>query len=159
MAGERRDENIDPDVDLADARQAAETRPREWDLLLAIAAGGVVGAESRYGLGLLVGRHPGAFPLGTLAVNVLGCLLIGALTATLAATDRSPRLARPFLGVGVLGGFTTFSTFAVDTVGLLHAGSVLLAGVYVVSTVVLCALAVWLTHGATAHVARRSTRA
>lgn len=158
MDGKHGDEDVDPDVDLADPRQAGETRPREWDILLAIAAGGVVGAESRYGLGLLVGRHPGAFPLGTLLINVVGCLLIGVLTATLATRDRSPRLARPFLGVGVLGGFTTFSTFAVDTVGLLRTSQAVVALVYVVSTVSLCAAAVWLTHAATWYVARRRVR-
>lgn len=155
MAAEDPHEGIDPDVDLTDPAQAATGRTQEWDLLLAMAAGGVVGAESRYGLGLLVGTHPGPFPLSTLVVNVLGALLIGVLTAVLAAQQHPPRLLRPFLGVGVLGGFTTFSTFAVDGVRLLHTGQPVLALVYVLATVLLCAVAVWLTHRATRSVLRR----
>ncbi len=132
---------LDPDVDLHDARNAAELRPREWNLLLAVAAGGVLGAEGRYGLDVLLPHAAGVFPSATLLINVSGCLLIGVLMAVLGAV-RAPRLARPFLGVGVLGGYTTFSTFAVDVDQLLHAGRVIVALGYLLATATLCMLAV-----------------
>ncbi|APU12492.1 MULTISPECIES: fluoride efflux transporter CrcB [Actinoalloteichus] len=87
----------------------------------AVAAGGALGTLARYGVGLLAEPVGGGLPVGTLGVNVLGCLLIGVLTAVLAAEDRH-RLWRPFLGTGVLGGFTTFSAYAVDVQGLIVAG-------------------------------------
>ncbi|GGP41876.1 fluoride efflux transporter FluC [Saccharothrix coeruleofusca] len=84
------------------------TAPR--GALAAVALGGGLGGLARYGLGLLV---PG--PWGTLLVNVLGCALIGVL---MAFAPRAHPLVRPLLGVGVLGGFTTFSAYAVDAVRL-----------------------------------------
>ncbi|MFP5070030.1 fluoride efflux transporter FluC [Pseudonocardia nantongensis] len=77
-----------------------------------MAAGGVLGAEARYGLGLL---GPAA-PWTTLVVNVTGCLLMGVLMVLVVERFRVHPLVRPALGVGVLGGYTTFSTYAVDVV-------------------------------------------
>ncbi|MGN6608316.1 MAG: fluoride efflux transporter FluC [Jatrophihabitans sp.] len=105
------------------------------DVLAAVAIGGVLGAEARYGLGRVVSA-----PWGTLLINVLGCGLIGALTAVV-ATGRPHRLVRPLLGTGVLGGFTTFSTFAVDTDRLGHGGRALEAVGYLAATVAACLLA------------------
>ncbi|HEX5136062.1 MAG TPA: CrcB family protein [Planctomycetota bacterium] len=89
--------------------------------LLVIAMGGGLGALARYGLaGLVQGRGVG-FPWGTLAVNALGCLLIGALF------DRVTADARAFVVVGFLGGFTTFSAFGHETVELMRGGQLGLA--------------------------------
>jgi len=97
-------------------------------LLLSVGCGGALGALARYGLAGLVHRFYGGFlPVGTLVVNVLGCLLIGAAAALV--EDRglfSPEL-RLFLLVGFLGSFTTFSTFGHETVALLREGSFLAA--------------------------------
>jgi CrcB protein len=82
-----------------------------------IALGGVIGSLSRYGLAKAFPHPAGSFPWATFATNVAGCFLIGILLALL--TPLSHPLLRPFLGTGILGGFTTFSTFAVDTEKLL----------------------------------------
>lgn len=135
---------IDPDVDLHDPAQRAETTPREWDLLAVMAAGGVAGAEARYGLARALPHAAGAFPWATVITNASGCLLIGVLMVVLLDVIRPHRFVRPFLGVGVLGGFTTYSTFAVDTQQLIvrHRPGVAIA--YIAVTFVSCLLAVWL---------------
>jgi fluoride exporter len=131
-----RDQSIDPDVELVDRR------PLEWDIVAAVAIGGVVGAEARYGLGVLAPHSVHQFPWTTVAINVAGCLLIGVLMGVLGNLQNPPRLARPLLGTGVLGGFTTFSTFSVDVDTLAHAGRWGLAAGYLVVTAVLCFVAV-----------------
>ncbi|MBO0852250.1 MAG: fluoride efflux transporter CrcB [Nocardia sp.] len=113
-----------------------------------MAVGGAIGAEARYGLSLLMPTRPGRFPWGTFTENVLGCLVIGVLMVLITEVWAAHRLVRPFLGVGLLGGFTTFSTYAVDTRGLLESGAVVTAFVYLAGTL-LCALLAVLT-GATA---------
>lgn len=105
---------IDPDVDLHAPGQRSELPRAPWTTLGAISAGGVVGALARYGTTTAFPRAPGQFPWAVFAINVSGCLLIGALMAVVAEAGRGHRLLRPFLGVGVLGGFTTFSTYVVD---------------------------------------------
>jgi CrcB protein len=106
--------------------------------LAAIGAGGVLGAEARYGVGQGLPHAADAVPWSTVLINGTGCLLIGALMViVLELTDPHP-LARPFLGVGVLGGYTTFSTFAVDTDRLLHLHCYGRAVAYVVATVAAC---------------------
>jgi CrcB protein len=93
---------------------------------LAVALGGALGSAARHGVNRLVHQQwpTSTFPLGTVVVNLVGCLLIGVL-AGLVATARLPmRLHwREFVFVGVLGGFTTFSTLGLDTVTLLRAGA------------------------------------
>lgn len=134
---------IDPDVDLHDPSQRAETRPRRWDLLVAVAAGGVLGAEARYGIEVVLPHAPAAFPWSTVLINASGCLLIGLLMVLVLELTSPHRLVRPFLGVGVLGGFTTFSTFAVDAERLVREHRPLLALAYVVLNLVLCLVAVY----------------
>lgn len=137
------DEVIDPDVDLRDRAQVAELRPRQWDILAAIAVGGVLGSEARYGLAVAIPSAGTRFPWSTLIINASGCALIGALMVILLQLSRPHRLARPFLGVGILGGYTTFSTFAVDVVRLEMAHRAFTALSYVVLTVLTGTAAVW----------------
>ena len=99
------------------------------------AVGGALGALARWALAEALPHSPAAWPWSTLLVNLLGCLLIGMLLAILLARfPRSPWL-RPFLAVGVLGGFTTYSTFAVDVVRMTGAGRPVLAVAYVLASV------------------------
>lgn len=115
----------------------------ELDLVVAVAVGGSIGATARYGLAEAVSSEPSELPWATLLANVLGSFLIGVLMVALVAWSASPhRLLRPLVGVGVLGGFTTFSTYAVETRVLVDEGSVGLAWLYVVATPVLALVAV-----------------
>jgi CrcB protein len=134
--------SIDPDVDLHDEQQRTELGHHHPLVLGAIALGGVVGAEARYGLTQAMPHRPGSWPWDTLLTNVSGSLLIGVLMAVLASLARPPRLARPFLGVGILGGFTTFSTYAVDLRELLVHGHPVTAAAYLLVTLVAGVLAV-----------------
>ncbi|HEX6995438.1 MAG TPA: fluoride efflux transporter CrcB [Gammaproteobacteria bacterium] len=109
-----------------------------------VALGGALGSMSRYAVGRVVARFAeGAFPWSTLIVNVSGSLLIGVLAA-LAADGRAPLSseARAFLLVGVLGGFTTFSSFSLETLSLVRDGQWVGAAVNVLASVGLCFLAV-----------------
>ncbi|WP_330335102.1 CrcB family protein [Streptomyces sp. NBC_00536] len=134
-------EAIDPDVDLHVPAQRGEPQRR---VLAAVAAGGAVGASARYAVGLLWPTAPGAFPWATLWINAAGCALIGVLMVLISEGGRSAHpLVRPFLGVGVLGGFTTFSTYAVDFARLLDAGAARTALAYAGLTVVAALGAVW----------------
>lgn len=100
---------IDPDVDPTEVAE-----PPHWPVVAAVAVGGVVGALARYGAQRAWPADSGDFPWTVLAINLLGCALIGVLMVLV--TEREPvhRLVRPLLGTGVLGGFTTFSTYSVD---------------------------------------------
>jgi fluoride exporter len=88
-----------------------------------VAAGGVLGALARYGLGVAFPRQPTGFPWATFGVNVSGCALIGVLVVLVTEAFPAHPLLRPFLGTGVLGGYTTFSTYVVDAERLVHAGA------------------------------------
>jgi CrcB protein len=112
-----------------------------------VAVGGAMGSVARYACSLGAARFASAgWPWGTLLVNVLGSFAIGVLAA-LVAVDGRPLLgadARAFLIVGVLGGFTTFSAFSLETFELARAGAVGAAALNVVVSLVLCLVAVWL---------------
>ncbi|WP_436495502.1 fluoride efflux transporter CrcB [Actinokineospora sp. HUAS TT18] len=108
--------------------------------LAAVAVGGAVGALVRYWLVSVVPVKSGGFPLGTLLVNSVGCLLIGVLMVAVTEMRNVHPLVRPFLGVGVLGGFTTFSTYAEEVRALLAPDTLLVGMAYLLGTV-LCALA------------------
>ncbi|WP_374196722.1 CrcB family protein [Streptomyces sp. ISL-96] len=132
---------IDPDVDLHVAAQRAETAGRgKWRVLAALSAGGVLGALARYGATVL---WPGSV-WTVFGVNVVGCALIGVLMVLVSEQGRGHALLRPFLGVGVLGGFTTFSTYAVDVARLLERGDALAAMAYAAGTLAGAMGAVWL---------------
>lgn len=106
-----------------------------------IAFGGALGSVLRYLMGGAVQRatHAG-FPYGTLAVNIVGCLLIGILVQHFMNVEPSSSV-RGFLIVGFCGGFTTFSAFSMETIGLIYSGSYLRASAYVVLSIVLCLIA------------------
>jgi len=102
-----------------------------------VALGGALGALARYGIsGWVYDRLGEAFPWGTFVVNVLGCLLLGLVIRWLQVSPVSPGL-RPFLTIGLLGAFTTFSTFSFETVALLQEGQWLRAGLYAGGSVAL----------------------
>ncbi|NED15831.1 fluoride efflux transporter CrcB [Streptomyces sp. SID9124] len=119
-----------------------------------VALGGALGASARYGAGLLWPTATGTFPWTTLVVNVVGCAVIGVFMVIISEVWAAHRLVRPFFGTGVLGGFTTFSTYAVDIerlvshdragTGLVYLGVTLLAALAAVWS------AVWLTRRALA---------
>ncbi|MEI7034465.1 CrcB family protein [Streptomyces pratensis] len=105
-------------------------------VLAAVAAGGALGALARYGALTLRPTAENGFPWTVLGVNAAGCALIGVLMVLTVERARVTRpLVRPFLGVGVLGGFTTFSTYAVDVAGLLERQEVATALTYAAATV------------------------
>ncbi|MFE9256043.1 CrcB family protein [Streptomyces sp. NPDC006879] len=140
-----RAEAIDPDVDLHVPAQRAETGgSARWLLLGACSAGGAIGAAARYGATLWWPSTPGDFPWSVLWVNVTGCALIGVLMVLVSEGGRTAHhLVRPFLGVGVLGGFTTFSTYAVGFSALLDRGEPATALGYAAATLLGALAAVW----------------
>jgi CrcB protein len=111
--------------------------------LFLVMVGGALGSGARYltgrAAGALLGPH---FPFGTLAVNLLGGLLMGVLAGTLARVGGGEPW-RLFLGVGVLGGFTTFSSFSLDVVALIERGAAPLALGYILLSVIGSVLAVF----------------
>lgn len=118
--------------------------------IAAVAAGGAVGAVARYHVTLWAqARWPSAFPTGTLIVNLAGCLLLGVLAGAVGARPSLSPAIRLFVGVGVLGAFTTFSTFGLETLVALERGQFGIALSYVGTSVAvgLAAVAVGLKLG------------
>lgn len=113
--------------------------------VFAIAAGGAGGALLRYwvstGVYLMLGR---GFPYGTLAVNVLGSLLMGVLYILFLERMTVAPEVRASVLVGLLGAFTTFSTFSIETLNLVEQAAYLKAGLNVLLSVLACLIAVWL---------------
>ncbi|MCM3886881.1 CrcB family protein [Frankia sp. R82] len=139
----------DPDVDLHVPAQRWELRRAPAMVLGVIATGGAIGACARYGASLLWPDPAGAFPWTTLSVNTVGCALIGLLMVVITEVPAVHPLTRPFLGTGVLGGFTTFSTYAVDAQRLVdgeHPGHAL---AYLALSMVSALGAVWASVAAT----------
>jgi fluoride exporter len=119
-----------------------------------VAVGGALGSMARYGCSLVVAQWIGeTFPWGTLIINVVGSLVIGFFGALTGPDGRvlvSPDI-RQFVMVGICGGYTTFSSFSLQTLNLVRDGDMLRAGANVVGSVVLCLVGVWLGYaGATA---------
>ncbi|GAA3831789.1 hypothetical protein GCM10022226_61170 [Sphaerisporangium flaviroseum] len=133
-------EPVDPDVEFPGARR--ESRRRRNGVLAVIAAGGAAGTGARYGAGLLWPTTTGSFSWTTLSVNALGCLLIGILLAVLSEARTAPAWMRPFFGTGVLGGFTTFSTYCLDIERLISGGRTGQALGYLAATVLAALVAV-----------------
>ncbi|MGW4526490.1 fluoride efflux transporter CrcB [Amycolatopsis sp. NPDC004378] len=150
---------VDPDVDLHVRGHRRELVRTHGSILLVIALGGGLGALARYGVAQVWPTVPGRFPLGTFLTNVAGCFLIGILMVLITEIWTAHHLVRPFLGVGLLGGFTTFSTYATETRALLQPGTVVLAFGYLAGTLLAALIAVvlgvWLTRTAAGTVRRR----
>ena len=108
-------------------------------------AGGFIGSIARYLLSGWVLHHTlgGKLPWSTFVVNVLGCLLIGVLSGMIERLEWFTPQMRLLLLTGLLGGFTTFSAFGLETVFLLRRGEVLIAVAYALSSVAVCVTAVW----------------
>lgn len=105
-------------------------------MLAVIAAGGALGSAARYGLAVVLPQDAArGLPWATLAVNAVGCLLIGVLMVLTTEVFAAHRLIRPFIGVGVLGGFTTFATYSVEIRTLLDRGATALGLGYLALTV------------------------
>jgi fluoride exporter len=124
------------------AAAARHPHPLSWSIVGAIALGGVIGSLARAGVGDLVGGQVPGFPWPTFLVNVVGAVAIGVVSVLTVAGRELHPLQRPFLATGVLGGFTTFSAFSVDTVRLSDHGADGTALVYVVATIAIGLLAV-----------------
>lgn len=109
---------------------------------LLVALGGALGATGRWGVAQVLPAAPEGFPWATLTVNLVGCLSMGLLLAVLAARRPDSATLRAFVGTGVLGGFTTYSAFAVDAVLMVEDGAVTGAVGYVLASVLGGVLAV-----------------
>jgi fluoride exporter len=143
---------VDPDVDLHRDPAPARVR-REWPVLAAIALGGGLGSVARELVGRAWPTAAGGFPWGTFLVNVSGSFGLGIVLVLVLQVWRPGRYARPFLAVGFLGGFTTFSTFAAEIHGLLERGRWALGDGYAIGSVLAGLAAVWLGMAATRRLA------
>jgi CrcB protein len=109
---------------------------RRIPALAAIAAGGAIGSAARYGLATALPAGPSPFPWATFVTNTAGCFAIGVLMVVVVDVLPGRPLLRPFLGAGVLGGFTTFSTYALDFQRMVDGGARAAATAYLAGTVV-----------------------
>jgi CrcB protein len=141
---------VDPDVGDRPATRTARRRRRlpevlreRWDILLVIAAGGALGSLARYGLTVAFPHADGQVPWGTWLANITGAFVLGTLMVFILDVWPPSRYVRPFLGVGVLGGYTTFSTMALDSRTLLVAGRPMVAAGYLFGSVLAGLSAVW----------------
>lgn len=114
--------------------------------VLLVGVGGAVGSMGRYGLAVVVARlWPTSFPLATLTVNIIGSIVMGMVMGLLSRfMPPWQEEARLFLAVGLLGGFTTFSSFSLDTVSLLQRGQLAQAVLYIGLSVVVCVAGLYL---------------
>jgi len=120
--------------------------------LLLVGAGGAVGSIARYSIGHLAGKYaPGSFPWGTFAVNILGCLIIGILFGLVSKNQWMQQGGYLLLASGFCGGFTTFSTFALDNINLMQKGfsvtAILYTALSLVLGLLLCRVGLWLAGG------------
>jgi CrcB protein len=123
-------------------------------ILFLIAFGGAAGSLLRYLAGGAIQRlSPSGFPVGTLFVNVVGCFLIGVFVRFLLHMQTSPGM-RALLVVGFCGGFTTFATFSIETVGLIEGGEYTRAAMYIAGSVLLCIMATFAGMAAAGVIAR-----
>jgi len=113
--------------------------------VLLVAAGGALGSVGRYLLSgwMLHQTTEWRFPLGTFLVNVIGCLAVGILGGLVVKHDFLSPAVRLFLFTGIAGGFTTFSAFGLETFYLLRRGEVLVAGGYVIGSIVIGLILLW----------------
>jgi len=148
-------EPADPDTAETPWPATTQKSPRQeqLEILIAISIGGVAGASARYGAGLIWPTASGHFPWTTFWVNVIGCALMGVLMVLVTERFSAHPLVRPLLGTGVLGGFTTFSTYTVDTQRLLVPATSGTALLYMILTLLSAVAAIWVSTTATRLVA------
>ena len=116
--------------------------------ILLVFVGGGLGAVARYLLQGFVYRITGAgFPYGTIVVNVVGCFVIGLLMSSMEERFMATPSLRIFLTIGILGGFTTFSSFSYETMALVREGDLIAGGINVVASLAICLGATWLGLG------------
>jgi fluoride exporter len=118
----------------------------------------MLGATGRHALAVALPHRPDQFPWATFLTNVSGCLLIGVLMVLIAEVWSAHRLLRPFLGVGVLGGYTTFSTYTVDVQQLVAAGAARTGLLYLAGTLIAALAAAYAGISLTRLVTRRHPR-
>ncbi|GGW41775.1 putative fluoride ion transporter CrcB 1 [Streptomyces lucensis JCM 4490] len=140
-----------PGTESISVRPAARRRS-EWrtqaPVVAVVALGGALGASGRYALTLAWPTPTGGFPWATFWTNVSGCAVIGVFMVLITDVWAAHRLVRPFFGTGVLGGFTTFSTWAVDIRRLTDAGRPAAGLAYLAATLLGALAAVWLASAA-----------
>jgi CrcB protein len=107
-------------------------------MVFAVACGGALGAVGRYLLSNYLQTAGDTFPWGTLTANVLGCAILGLLFGALLNFWSPTQETRAFLTVGILGAFTTFSAFSLEVVLMIERAQWVLAGTYIIASVVLC---------------------
>lgn len=134
-------------------RRGVPTLRGQGAITAAVAIGGAIGALARWLLQASVPIPPGGFPTATFGINVGGCLLMGVLVVLVIEAREAHPILRPFLGVGVLGGFTTFSTYVVEAHQLLVGHHLGLAVLYLIATILAALLAVLLGLAVTRRVA------
>ncbi|MGW5478298.1 fluoride efflux transporter CrcB [Streptomyces sp. NPDC004008] len=121
--------------------------PSPWqgqgEVVAVVALGGAIGATARYAASLLWPARTGGFPWTTFGINIVGCAVIGVFMVVITEVRAAPRLVRPFFGTGVLGGFTTFSTYAVEIQRLVDAGEPRTALAYLFATLAGALAVVW----------------
>ena len=144
--------------DVFRVRRRPARRDRGLDVLGVIAFGGGLGSVTRYLVSTALPVRPGHFPWATFLVNLSGCFALGLLMVFVVEIWPPRRYLRPFLGVGVLGGFTTFSTFAVEIRGLAAGGVRALADAYALNSLVGGLAAVWCGITLARLIARRPAR-
>ncbi|MFD9004929.1 fluoride efflux transporter CrcB [Streptomyces sp. NPDC059582] len=148
-----------PDAEGIRAPKARRTAPRaELAVVTVVALGGAVGAAARYAASLWWPARLGGFPWTIFWVNVVGCAVIGVFLVLVTEAWTAHRLLRPFFGTGVLGGFTTFSTYAVDIQKLFDDGRPGTALASLAATPCAALAAVWLAATATRRVLARRRR-
>jgi CrcB protein len=108
-----------------------------WGAFVSVGVGGFAGAAARYGVTLLSQRVAGQWPLGTLAANVLGCLVVGLVAGLVGRGDSLSPSVRLFMATGFCGGFTTMSSAVYETAEMLRSGANMHAALYLVGTLTL----------------------
>lgn len=145
------DPPVDPDVSLTGRSGSAAKRHAgrggvlrdRWDIVLVIAVGGALGSVGRWGLGEVLPHSERGIPWATMVENLSGGFALGVLMVFVIDLWPTTRYVRPFIGVGVLGGYTTFSTYMLDARTLIAGGQVPLAATYAFGTLIVGLLAVW----------------
>ncbi|MFV0515868.1 MAG: fluoride efflux transporter CrcB [Aminipila sp.] len=113
---------------------------------LIVGAGGFIGASLRYGLGLVSKLCPlgTSYPIGTFLANIIGAFCIGMAFEFFSKMGSMGSSLQLFVMVGVLGGFTTFSSFSLETINLISEGKILIAATYAVASMIICFIGVFL---------------